>query len=122
MIRRELTPDDPEYGLQFRAPNKWPNDLPGFREVLVAYMSRMEKLGQKLLPIYAAALGKAPDFFNDKFDRADIASRFGPYPPGDGNDPNDFGAAPHADAGFLPLPPQTHAPGMAIDTPPGQYI
>src|SRR3546814_19246096 len=70
--------------LQFRAPNKWPNDLPGFREVLVAYMSRMEKLGQKLLPIYAAALGKAPDFFNDKFDRADISSRFGHYPPGDG--------------------------------------
>src|SRR3546814_15771457 len=58
MIRRERTPDDPEYGLQFRAPNKWPNDLPGFREVLVAYMSRMEKLGQKLLPIYAE-IGRA---------------------------------------------------------------
>src|SRR3546814_18451355 len=80
--------------------------LPGFREVLVAYMSRREKLVHKLLPIYAAALGKAPDFFHDKFDRADISSRFGHYPPGDGNDPNEFGAAPHADAGFLTLLPQ----------------
>src|SRR3546814_17137760 len=100
MIRRERTPDDPEYGLQFRAPNKWPNDLPGFREVLVAYMSRMEKLVHKLLPIYAAALGKAPDFFNDKFDPASISSSFGLYPPGYGNDPNEFVAAPPAVAGF----------------------
>src|SRR3546814_18730608 len=87
MIRRERTPDDPEYGLQFRAPNKWPNDLPGFREVLVAYMSRMDKLGQKLLPIYEAALGQAPDFLNDKLDRADISRRFGQYTPGHGTDP-----------------------------------
>src|SRR3546814_13907681 len=75
-------------------------------------MSRMEKLGQKLPPIYAAALGKAPDFFNDKFDRADISSRFGHYPPADGNAPNDFGAAPHADAGFLTLLPQAAVPGL----------
>src|SRR3546814_2815579 len=84
-------------------------------------MSSMEKLGQKLLPIYAAALGKAPDFFNDKFDRADISSRFGHYPPGDGNDPNEFGAAPHADAGFLTLLPQAAVPGLEIATQSGKW-
>src|SRR3546814_13566219 len=82
----------------------------------------MENLVQNLLPIYAASLGNAPDFFNDKFDRADISSRFGHYPPGDGNDHNEFGAAPHADAGFLTLLPQAAVPGLEIATQSGKWI
>ena len=50
-FRGELAPDDPDIlaGVPYRALNRWPENLPGFREGLVAYSEAMERLGEQLL-------------------------------------------------------------------------
>ncbi|KAI6042658.1 hypothetical protein EDC04DRAFT_908757 [Pisolithus marmoratus] len=46
--------------------NVWPNDLPGFREDLLAYYDAAVRLGLLLFPLFALALGLPEDFFADK--------------------------------------------------------
>jgi isopenicillin N synthase-like dioxygenase len=122
-VRRDRPTDDPELlaGRRFRK-NKWPADLPGFRETTVEYMGVMEKLGQWMLPLYAIALGLDPDYFADLFDQADTTCRMGHYPGGLDGGENQFGAGPHNDAGFLTLLPQATEPGLQILTQSKNWI
>ncbi len=43
-LRRERAADDPDVisGRRFHAPNKWPADLPGFRETTLEYIATLE--------------------------------------------------------------------------------
>jgi isopenicillin N synthase-like dioxygenase len=122
-VRRDLPDDDPEVlaNLRFRK-NKWPSNLPGFRETTVEYMQVMEALGQRMLPLYAEALGLEPKYFAKLFDRADTSCRLGHYPPGLAGADNQFGAAPHNDAGFLTLLPQALEPGLQVLSQSKQWI
>lgn len=121
-VRRERAADDPELGLRFRAPNQWPANLPGFRETTIEYMTTMAALGAQLLPLYAVALGLPPDWFAGKFAKADLVCRLGHYPPGDDMGPNQYGAGPHTDAGFLTLLPQAAVPGLEILTQSDRWV
>ena len=56
---------------RFRSANRWPSGLPGFREVVVAYCDTMERLAQKLVRLYARALGLPAEYF-DPLQRAAI--------------------------------------------------
>jgi isopenicillin N synthase-like dioxygenase len=114
-VRRDRPANDPELlaKLRFRT-NKWPANLPGFRETVVEYMKKMEDLGWRMLPLYAVAFGLEPDYFNDKFDRADISSRMGHYPPHLDGGPNQFGVAAHTDGGFVTLLPQAKVAGLEV--------
>src|SRR5215212_8675631 len=66
---RERAPDDPEVlaGRLFRELNKWPDNLPGFREFLLGYWEAMERFSQKLLPIFATALDLPSEYFDRAF-------------------------------------------------------
>src|ERR1700730_4531671 len=57
-VKRDLPPDHPDVlaRKRFRGTNRWPQDLPGFRESVVAYCDALEALAKKLVPIYAVAL------------------------------------------------------------------
>lgn len=107
---------------RFEAPNKWPRQPPEFRPTIIEYMARMEQLGRKMLPIYATALDLPSNYFDDKFTEADIPVRLGHYPPTPGGDPDQFGAAPHTDAGFLTLLPQAEVRGLEIMTQSGNWL
>ena len=122
-IRRDRPDDDPEIlaNRRFRR-NKWPSGLPGFRESVTEYMKVMEALGWRMLPLYAIALNLPPDYFNPLFDKSDTPCRFGHYPPNLESGPNQFGAAPHTDAGFLTLLPQALEPGLEILTQSRHWI
>lgn len=65
----ERAADDPKLqeGRRFTVPNKWPADLPSFRDAMVAYQETMMGLGWQLLPLYALALDKPADYFNPFF-------------------------------------------------------
>ncbi len=56
-INRQLTPEHPDVVAKkpFRVLNRWPEDLPSFREDVMAYVDAMEQLGRKLMPLYAIA-------------------------------------------------------------------
>jgi len=80
---RERAPDDPDVlaGKLFREPNKWPEDLPGFREFLLRYWGALEGFSQKLLPVFAAALDLPPDYFDAAFEDAQCLLRLSHFPP-----------------------------------------
>jgi isopenicillin N synthase-like dioxygenase len=123
-VRRE---HDPSFFVgrpkrRFEAPNKWPAGLPEFREAALAYAGAMEKLGRSMLPIYAVALDLPADYFASKFIDNDIPMRLGHYPPSQAGDADQFGLAPHTDAGFCTLLPQSDVPGLEIKTQSGVWV
>jgi isopenicillin N synthase-like dioxygenase len=60
--QHELQPDDPD-GNRVHALNRWPQNLPGWREALIGYYGEMERLTDALLRAFALALDLAEDYF-----------------------------------------------------------
>ena len=123
-FRRERTPDDPDViaGTKLRGLNQWPAGLPGFREIVLAYMTAMERLCQRLVPIYAVALDLPPDYFDAMFARGNMIQRLSHYPPKASYDENEFSIAPHTDSGFMTLLAPSNVPGLAIRLPDGTWF
>jgi isopenicillin N synthase-like dioxygenase len=123
-IRRERSPDDPDViaGKPWRGLNQWPANLPGFRETVAAYWTRMEALGQAMLPLYDLALATPPGFFRERFEGAHVNLRLSHYPPDLMAGDNQFGIAPHTDSGFMTFLPQSAVPGLEIRTTSGKWI
>jgi isopenicillin N synthase-like dioxygenase len=123
-IRRERAADDPDVvsGKPWRGLNQWPGNLPGFRETILQYWHRMERLGQSLLPLYDLALDMPPGFFRHRFEGAHINLRLSHYPPNLAAEDNQFGIAPHTDSGFITFLPQSAVPGLEIRTVTGKWI
>jgi len=123
-IRRERAPDDPDVvsGKRWRGLNQWPAGLPGFRDTMLRYFRTMEGLARRLLPLYALALDLPRDYFLPLFDGAHINLRLSHYPANEAAEDNQFGIAPHADAGFMTLLPQSAVPGLEIRTTAGDWF
>ena len=121
--KRERGPDDPlrRSGRRFAGPNRWPADLPGFRENVLAYTHAMDELTRRVLPVCAVALGLAPDHFDAAFAESQFSFRLSHYPPVEA-DANQFGIAPHTDANFLTFLAQTEVPGLQVRTPHGTWV
>ncbi|MDO9710488.1 isopenicillin N synthase family dioxygenase [Paracraurococcus lichenis] len=103
------------------APDRWPADLPGFREVALRYYDAMDALAQRLLPLYAVALDMPPGHFGPFCDRPLSGLRFTHYPPAEYG-ANQFGIAPHSDSSFITLLAQNKVPGLQLRTTAGEWI
>src|SRR5689334_2142828 len=81
-VRRERASDDPDVVSQrrFHAMNKWPADLPGFRETTLAYMNTLEALCRKLVRLYALALDLPDTFLDACFAKPHLILRMSRYP------------------------------------------
>lgn len=124
LIGVERAPDHPKVkeGRRFCVPNRWPPDMPSFRDTMIEYQNTMMALGWKLLPLYALALGKPADFFNAFFeDDPHCIGRNSHYPVVDLEE-NQFGIAPHSDHGFITLLPLSPVPGLEVQTRSGKWI
>lgn len=124
-FKRDLPPDHPDVrsGRRFRGVNRWPADLPGFRETALAYAGAMEGLGRTMVPIYAAALGLPHDWFEDKFQEPMFTLRMTHYPQQDPMSPEDeWGLAPHADTSFMTILAQNKVPGLSLRLPDGTWV
>ncbi|KAI0072208.1 Clavaminate synthase-like protein [Panus rudis PR-1116 ss-1] len=78
--------------------NVWPQDVPGFREKVLAYYHAAVDLGKKLFPLFALALDLPEDFFNDKTKNSAAIMRVLHYPPQTGPvDDRIIGIGAHTD-------------------------
>ena len=102
-------------------PDRWPDDLPGFREATLRYYAAMDDLAQRLLPLFARALDLPADFFASLCDRPLTTLRMTHYPPA-AYGANEYGIAPHTDSSFFTLLAQNKVPGLQIKVSTGDWI
>jgi len=123
-VKRDLPPDHPDVlaRKRFRGTNLWPENLPGFRENVVAYCDALEALVKKLMPIYAVALDLPVDYFDEAFAEPQYTLRMSHYPFVEKLEPNEFGIAPHSDTSFMTLLAQNKIPGLSLCTRDGRWI
>jgi len=100
----------------------WPDDLPGFRETIVAYCDALEALVKKMMPLYAVALDLPADYFDAAFADLQYTLRMTHYPHVERLAENEFGIAPHSDTSFLTLLAQNKVPGLSLRTRDGRWI
>lgn len=123
-MKRERNADDPEVvaGLALRGLNQWPKELPAFRAAMLDYMTAMEGLGRRMLPLFATALDLPADYFTAFFREPSITLRISHYPPQASFDGEEFGTGPHTDAGFMTFLAQAEVRGLDIQTRDGAWI
>lgn len=123
-VKRDLPADHPDVvsGKRFRGANKWPANLPGFRDTVNEYCKVMEALAKSLLPIYAVALDMAPDAFDAAFADPQYTLRLAHYPQQRPDVANEFGVAPHTDTSFMTLLAQNRIPGLSVRLQSGEWI
>ena len=123
-LRRERDAKDPDViaGRRFHTMNKWPADLPGFREQTLKYMSMLEALCKKLVRLYALALDLPEDHFDVSFKKPHMILRQSRYPQIDGADDSVASLVPHTDSGFMTLLPPNKVEGLSIQLPNGQWF
>jgi isopenicillin N synthase-like dioxygenase len=121
--KRELPTDHPlrRSGRRFAGPNRWPANLPGFRDHVLAYIDAMDELTRRILPVVATALELPPDGFETAFAESQFSFRLTHYPPM-AAEANQFGIAPHTDANFLTFLAQSDVPGLQVRMPDGEWI
>ncbi len=108
-------PGEPPY-LRLLGPNQWPTSLPGFRAVVLRYMSVMQDLSLTMIRALAASLGAPADFFDATF-----ATEPAPHMkmiryPAPGPQGHDQGVGAHKDYGFLALLLQDRTGGLQVAT------
>ena len=123
-VARDLPADHPDVRAdrRFRSANRWPQDLPGFRETIVGYCDTLERLVRELVPLYAVALGLPPAYFDEPFRDFQYKLRATHYPNQPAALDDEFGIAPHTDTSFLTLLAPNAVPGLSIRTQSGEWI
>ena len=121
--KRERPPEDPlrRSGRRFVGPNVWPEDLPGFREGVLAYTDAMDRFARRMLPAVATALDLPPGWFDTAFEESQFSFRLSHYPPVTAGE-NQFGIAPHTDVNFMTYLPQSEVPGLEVLMPSGEWV
>lgn len=123
MVMHEVAQGDPEWGKPLQGPNRWPEDLPGFREDILAYDSAQRALAERLTRAVALAFDLDEEWFAPHFARATTWLRLLHYPPHPAEAPDDqFGSAPHTDYGFLTILAQDESGGLQVRGNDGTWI
>ena len=125
-LRRERTRDDPDVlsGRRFHAMNKWPgqDDLPGFRQTMLAYMATLETLCRRLVNLYALALDVPETLFDEPFRDPHVILRMSRYPAIDAPDDSVASLVPHTNSGFMTLLPPNKVQGLSILLSDGRWM
>jgi isopenicillin N synthase-like dioxygenase len=97
------------------ADNPWLPEavLPGFQAVVESYAAQVERVAMALLPVYAVALDRSPDFFEPAFQSPFYRLRMTRYTDTSDADADEFGIAPHVDTTFFTLLAQSAA-GLTV--------
>lgn len=123
-VKREMPADHPDVlsGRRYRGVNRWPANLPGFRDTIVTYCDTLERLVLKMVRLYARALDLPAVYFDAPFADCQFSLRMTHYPHQDGPVVDEFGLAPHTDTSFLTLLAPNDVPGLSIRSQSGKWI
>jgi isopenicillin N synthase-like dioxygenase len=108
--------------LRLLGPNQWfPEDiLPGFRELMDEWFSRMGCLAGRIMEVLATGLGLEPDHFDRIFgdERMSLTKliRYPPTPEGHA------GVNAHHDTGFLTILAAGETPGLEVENEAADWI
>lgn len=103
-------------------PNRWPDDLVGFREALTAYLDAASSLSSHLMELCALALGLDRHWFGPHLDRAAITLRANHYPALDHRPgPRQFRGGAHTDYGSITLLATDGRPGLEVQDHAGEW-
>lgn len=125
LIGLDLGPDDPDTaaGKPLHGPNQWLAEPAGFRTVMEAYHRAMTDLGFKMLELFETALEVESGFFRRCYQKPMAFVRALHYPPAPADLPPDqFGAAPHSDFGFMTILAQDSVGGLQVRTRAGEWL
>jgi len=101
--------------------NVWPENLVGFKETLVDYHGRIERLGRQFLPLWATSLKLPLDYFDKFFATPHLTMSLLYYPPQKGIGNRQYGIAPHTDNAMMTFLAQKDIPGLAVRMPSGHW-
>jgi isopenicillin N synthase-like dioxygenase len=117
----ELPGDDPRVlaGLPLHGRNLFPAQVPRLKELVLAYMAELTRVGQCVLAGVALSLGLDAGYFADGY-TADptVLFRIFSYPPSP-PDAASWGVGEHTDYGLLTLLAQDDSGGLQVATPDG---
>jgi isopenicillin N synthase-like dioxygenase len=110
-------------GLPLRGRNQWPAGRERMRAAMMRYFKTLERVGDRMLPVFARSLDLPSDHFARFFtDEPHINLRFLHYPPQDTADDEQFGQGPHTDNSFLTILAREDVPGLAVRLPNGEWL
>ena len=123
-IIRDRAADHPDIISQkpFVGLNRWPPNLPGFREATLAYFTAMEALGRRMLAVVATALGMPADYLDGDFRDPSCTLRLIRYQPQPEDEADRFGFAPHIDTNLITFLAQSALPGLEVRTREGEWL
>jgi isopenicillin N synthase-like dioxygenase len=101
--------------------NIWPENLPGFKETLLAYHGSIERLGRQFLPLWAASLKLPLDYFDRFFATPHLTMNLLYYPPQKDVGGRQYGIAPHTDNAMMTFLAQKDVRGLAVRMPSGHW-
>jgi isopenicillin N synthase-like dioxygenase len=104
-----------------KSPNVWPENLPGFAEVVLDYQARIEKLGRQFLPLWATGLNLPLDYFDKYFAQPHLTLSLLHYPPQKEIGNRQYGIAPHTDNSLMTFLAQADVSGLAVRMPSGHW-
>ncbi len=124
-ISLELGADDSDVqaGKPLHGQNLWPEDLPGFREVVLDYYGTMRQFAALMASVFARGLGMEKDFFVPFYTKPLIQLRLLHYLPQDRQAALEGGASrAHSDAGGFTMLQQDDVGGLEIRSKTGEWI
>ncbi len=117
------TDPDVQAGVFGYGPNQWPEDLPGFREALMAYHGAAISFGTRIFQAFALALDLPEDFFADKITKPMAHMRVLHYPSQDGEiDERQIGIGAHSDYECFTILCTDDTPALQVLNADGKWI